>query len=74
MNDAFVVRRLECFRDLPREGQCFFEWRRSRSDALGQRLALDVLHHEVVGSHVVQRVQICASTPPHSELLVQTGR
>src|SRR2546430_1163970 len=46
MDDAFFVRRLEGVDDLFGEGQCFIEWNRPLSDALGKSLSFYQLHDQ----------------------------
>ena len=53
MDDAFLVRRVECVGNLPRVVQR----RRERHRASG-RVAVDQLHHEIVGTDVVQRADV----------------
>ena len=53
MDDAFLVRGVEGIGDLPRIAE-----RRLKRQRPFRRLPLDELHHEVVGSDVVQRADI----------------
>ena len=46
VDDALFMRRFEGFGDLPGDGQCFVDGKRPLRDAVGQRRALDQLHHE----------------------------
>ena len=46
VDDAFLVRRFEAFGDLPREFQSFFHGKRATPKPLGERDALDQLHHQ----------------------------
>jgi len=46
MDDALLVRGLECLGDLPGDGQGLVDRNRAACDALSQILALDELHHE----------------------------
>jgi hypothetical protein len=58
MHDAVVVRRLQRIRDLAGDGQRFLQWNRAFLDSLRQCRTLHQLHHQVVGSHVVQRADV----------------
>ena len=63
MDDALLVRGFERRRDLARDAQRLVErksGRRARTlrEQLGQRLAFDQLHHQVVGPDVVQRADV----------------
>src|SRR5262245_14124771 len=53
VDDAPLMRRFQRFGDLPRDGQRF-----GQCDGTGQRRALDVLHHQIVGADVVQRADV----------------
>ena len=55
MDDAAFVRVVERVGDLPADGRRFVERQRTLLDALGQRRAVDQLHHEIVGADVVER-------------------
>ena len=48
MNDALLVRGFERLGDLPRDRERLVERERPARDAVGERLALDQLHHERV--------------------------
>ena len=50
MDDAFLMRRFECFRNLFRDGQCLIDRNRPSLDALGQRLSRHEFHHQELPS------------------------
>jgi len=62
MDDPLLVRPLERIGDLGRVAQHLLRRQRAALQALGQRLALEQLHHEVVdpvlGPHVVERANV----------------
>ncbi len=58
MNDALVVCGFERVGNLASDCERFIQWDRSGFDPVGERRSFDHLHHEVVGSDVVQRTDV----------------
>ena len=58
VGDAFLVGFFECGRYLSSHRQGLVERQWTFDDPFGERHPLDELHHQVVGSHVVQRADI----------------
>ena len=58
MNDAFFVRRFERRCNLDGHRQRLRLWQRPMRQSFVQRLPVDVLQHEVVGSDVVKRADV----------------
>ena len=58
VDDALLVRGFERIGDLARDGERLLERNRALLDPLGERLALDQLHDQVVRADVEQRADI----------------
>ena len=58
MNDPPFVRVVECFHKLAGDGDALLDGNGALRDALAERWSLDVLHHQVVGTHVVERADV----------------
>ena len=60
MHDTVPVSAVESIGDLRSVAQHLVRWQRPLGDPIGQRLALEQLHHEVVGPVLLTDVVECA--------------
>src|SRR5436189_4884339 len=67
MLDPFFVRGLECIGNLPRDCEGLFQRDRASFETLGQRWAINQLHHEIIRPNVVEMANVgmvqCRNSP-----------